>query len=67
MLDAKQSFASIARAIGKDRLTISKEIRAHLTFKRTGGLGKAFVDYIIFSGCDRFGSGTGILIENYAA
>ena len=29
MLDDKESFASIARTLGKDRSTISREIRSH--------------------------------------
>lgn len=44
MLDAKKSFASIARSIGKDRSTVSKEIRNHLLFKQTGCLGILFND-----------------------
>ena len=36
MLDNHSTFTEIARALGKDRTTISKEIRGHLVFRRTG-------------------------------
>ena len=38
MLDNKESFASIAAALGKDPTTISKEIRNHLQYRRVGGI-----------------------------
>ena len=38
MLDNKESFASIAAALGKDPTTISKEIRNHLQYRRVGGV-----------------------------
>ena len=37
MLDNKESFSSIATALGKDPTTISKEIRNHLQYRRIGG------------------------------
>lgn len=38
MLDNKESFATIAAALGKDPTTISKEIRNHLQYRRVGGI-----------------------------
>ncbi|MGF7142641.1 IS30 family transposase [Anaerotaenia torta] len=40
------SFKSIGLLLGKDCTTISKEIRAHLLFEKTGSYGKAFNDCI---------------------
>lgn len=36
MLDHGSSLSSIARTLGKDRTTISKEIRSHLVFRKIG-------------------------------
>lgn len=44
MLGKREPFSSIARELGRDRTTISKEVRNHITFKKTGGLGQAFND-----------------------
>ena len=38
MLEKKAPFAEIARKLGRDRMTISKEIRSHLVFKNTLGM-----------------------------
>lgn len=38
MLKEKCSFKDIASSLGKDPTTISKEIRSHLIFRRTGGM-----------------------------
>ena len=38
MLDNKESFSSIATALGKDPTTISKEIRNHLQYRRIGAI-----------------------------
>ncbi len=35
-LDSSMSFKAIARELGKDCTTISKEIRNHLVFKKSG-------------------------------
>ena len=36
MLDNRSSFTEIGNALGKDRTTISKEVRGHLVFRRVG-------------------------------
>ena len=38
------SFKGIARLLGKDCTTISKEIRNHICFEKTGGFGRCFND-----------------------
>jgi len=40
LLDKKQSFKSIGRTLEKDCSSISKEVRNHLIFMKTGSLGK---------------------------
>lgn len=42
MLTNRQSFKQIALAVNKNCTTISREIRNHLEFKRSGGLGRPF-------------------------
>ena len=42
MLNAKKSFTEIAQSLGKDKSTISKEIRAHVEYIRTGAIGVAY-------------------------
>ena len=54
MLGERASFASIARKLGRDRSTISKEIRSHLTFKKTGCLGRPFNDCANRFQCGKF-------------
>ena len=44
LLNEHHSFKSIARELGKDCTTISKEIKAHICFEKTGSLGRAFND-----------------------
>ena len=41
-LDHKKSYASIAKDLGKDPTTISKEVKAHVVLKRTGVFGKNY-------------------------
>ena len=36
MLDRRSSFTEIGNALGKDRTTISKEVRGHLVFRKIG-------------------------------
>ena len=48
------SFKAIARELGKDCTTISKEIRNHLVFKKSGALGKPFNDCALRFDCDIF-------------
>lgn len=42
MLSEGQSFKRIALAVGKDCTSISREVRSHLLFKKTGGYGRPF-------------------------
>lgn len=44
MLDQSASFKAIARILGRDCTTISKEVRSHLIFKKTGCFGRSFND-----------------------
>lgn len=44
LLNQHNSFKSIARHLGKDCSTISKEVKAHLCFEKTGALGRSFND-----------------------
>lgn len=45
-LGSHMSFRAIARSIGKDNSTISKEIRQHIVFKQSGCFGNCFNDCI---------------------
>lgn len=42
MLNQQESFKQIARALGIADSTVSREIRNHLEFKKTGGYGRPF-------------------------
>lgn len=42
LLDKSESFKSIGRLLEKDCTTISKEVRAHLVFKKVGALGRPY-------------------------
>ena len=44
LLNERHSFKAIARQLNKDCTTISKEIRAHICFEKTGALGRSFND-----------------------
>lgn len=44
MLSKSCSFKSIARELDRDCTTISKEVRNHLTYQKTGCMGQAFND-----------------------
>lgn len=44
MLDSTASFKTIAKKLGRDCTTISKEIRNHLIFQKTGCYGRPFND-----------------------
>lgn len=46
-----KSFKQMARELGKDPSTISKEIRSHLQFKKTGCYGMAFNNCLIRKAC----------------
>lgn len=52
-LDKGESFKSIALSLGKDCTTISKEVRNHLIFKKTGAQGRAFNACRLRYNCDR--------------
>lgn len=43
-LDQAQSFTAIGVSIGKDSTTISKEVRSHLIFRKSGAYGRVFND-----------------------
>lgn len=45
-LSKANTFKGIARLLGKDCTTISKEVRLHRKFEKTGAFGKAFNDCI---------------------
>ena len=53
-LDSSMSFKAIARELGKDCTTISKEIRNHLVFKKSGAFGKPFNDCALRFDCGIF-------------
>lgn len=44
MLDSAASFKTIAKKLGRDCTTISKEVRNHLIFQKTGCYGRPFND-----------------------
>ena len=44
LLNERNSFKSIARHLGKDCTTISKEVKAHICFDKTGAYGRSFND-----------------------
>ena len=44
LLNQQHSFKSIARQLGKDCTTISKEVKAHTCFEKIGTFGRAFND-----------------------
>ena len=43
-LNNGQKFKEIGEALGKDCTTISKEVRSHLVYKKTGAYGRPFND-----------------------
>ncbi len=49
MLNEHHSFKSIARELGKDCTTISKEIKAHICFEKTGTLGRSLTTAVSLS------------------
>ena len=46
------SFKQIAKDLGKDCTTISKEIKNHIIFKNTGAIGRQFFDCIYRNNCE---------------
>lgn len=51
LLDASASFKEIGRQLGRDCTTISKEIKNHLLFQKSGCFGKPFNDCANRFGC----------------
>jgi len=54
-LDDRKSFKEIGRILGRDCSTISKEVRNHIVYERTGGYGRAFNDCRFRYTCDTTG------------
>lgn len=52
-LDRSASFKSIALELNRDCTTVSKEIRSHKIFKKTGAHGRAFNNCALRFRCDR--------------
>ena len=52
LLDKNYSFKRIGTELGKDCTTISKEIRSHIVFKRTGAYGRPFNACLHRFSCD---------------
>ena len=52
MLKESASFKEIGQKLNRDCTTISKEVRRHLLFKKTGCFGKSFNDCANRSSCD---------------
>ena len=50
-LDQKKSFKQIAREVGRDCTTVSKEVRSRRIFKQTGAYGSVFNDCQARVGC----------------
>ena len=46
-LNEHESFKSIGRFLNKDCTTISKEVKNHIFFDKTGAYGKAFNDCLL--------------------
>lgn len=51
-LDKRDSFKAIGAALGRDCTTISKEVRSHKIYKKTGAPGRAFNNCAHRHGCD---------------
>lgn len=52
----KDSFKKIGETLGKDCTTISKEIRSHLIFKKSGAYGRPFNDCLNRKSCQLSGA-----------
>lgn len=51
-LNKRDSFKQIGRDLGKDCTTISKEVRNHLVFRKTGAMGKPYNACANRNGCE---------------
>lgn len=51
MLDSSASFKAISRSLGRDCTTISKEVRGHILFQKTGCFGQSFNDCVNRRNC----------------
>lgn len=51
LLNVRYSFKAIGRELNKDCTTISKEVKNHIQFKKSGCIGKAFNDCVNKSTC----------------
>lgn len=51
MLDHRKSFKAIGAAVEKDCTTISKEVKNHVVYEKTGALGKPFNDCLLRKEC----------------
>lgn len=54
-LGNRLSFKAIGLSVGKDCTTISKEVRSHVVFEKTGSYGRSFNDCMHRVGCPRTG------------
>jgi IS30 family transposase len=50
-LNNRLSFRSIGKELGKDPTTISKEVKNHIYYKKSGAYGRAFNDCLIRKDC----------------
>lgn len=51
LLNDKNSFRAIARELDRDPTTIAKEVKNHISYKKTGCYGKAFNDCLYRMSC----------------
>ena len=51
-LNSKLSFRAIGSELGRDPTTISKEVKNHIHYKKTGAYGRPFNDCLIRQGCE---------------
>ena len=62
-LQQQDSFKKIAETIGKDCSTISKEVRSHLIYRKTGAYGKPFNDCSHFEDVSPIGQDAGLSFQ----
>ena len=51
LLNARYAFKAIGRELNKDCTTVSKEVKNHIQFKKSGCIGKAFNDCVYRPTC----------------